>query len=105
MCEIFSKNREPFKSKHSIPKNYDAKPDKVTKEVIEIVNATFNDHFGESEPFHFAVTRDQALDALEKFIEERLNVFGDYQDAMVSEEPWMFHSHLSMYINAGLLRS
>ena len=98
-----SKNRESFKSKHSIPKNYDAKPDKVTKEVIEIVNKTFNDHFGESEPFHFAVTRDQALDALEKFIEERLNVFGDYQDAMVSQEPWMFHSHLSMYINAGLL--
>jgi deoxyribodipyrimidine photolyase-related protein len=43
------------------------------------------------------------LGALDKFIEERLILFGDYQDAMIEGEPWMYHSHLSLYINAGLL--
>ena len=29
--------------------------------------------------------------------------FGDYQDAMLSDEPFLWHSVLSMYLNAGLL--
>jgi len=49
------------------------------------------------------VTRCQALEALDKFIQQRLVNFGDYQDAMLQDEPWMFHSHLSFYLNCGLL--
>ena len=51
----------------------------------------------------FAVTRDDALEALNRFIEERLVNFGDYQDAMTSRDPWLFHN-LSMYLNNGLLQ-
>ena len=40
---------------------------------------------------------------MRKFIDERLANFGDYQDAMVQNKPWMYHSHLSFYINCGLL--
>ena len=39
---------------------------------------------------------------LAQFIEQRL-VFGDYQDAMLMHEPWMYHSHISFYLNIGLL--
>ena len=55
------------------------------------------------EPFYFAVTRQQALDALNLFILQRLPSFGDYQDAMIEGEPWMYHSHISCYLNCGLL--
>lgn len=41
--------------------------------------------------------------ALQKFIKERLKYFGDYQDAMIEGKPWMFHSHISFYLNCGLL--
>lgn len=68
-----------------------------------MVEAEFADHFGDLHPFPFAVTRDQALVVLEEFIEHRLPNFGDYQDAMVQGEPWMFHSHISFYLNCGLL--
>jgi len=49
------------------------------------------------------VTRADALRALDHFIEHRLSQFGDYQDAMIQGEPWMFHSHISFYLNCGLL--
>jgi deoxyribodipyrimidine photolyase-related protein len=79
-------------------------PDEITREVMGLVAARFGDHFGDIEPFYFAVTRAQALEVLDKFITERLPLFGDYQDAMVQGQPWMYHSHISFYLNCGLLR-
>lgn len=98
-----SENRKPPKEGLDIPATYHAQTDDITRDVMTLVEERFREHFGELEPFHFAVTRDQALYALHKFIDERLVNFGDYQDAMVQGEPWMYHSHLSFYINCGLL--
>lgn len=98
-----SENRKPPKEGLDVPATYNAQTDDITDEVIKLVADKFDDHFGDLEPFFFAVTRDQALYALDKFIEERLEKFGDYQDAMVQGEPWMYHSHISFYINCGLL--
>jgi len=71
--------------------------------VIDLVAEQFPDHFGDLKPFYFAVTRDQAFNALQLFIKTRLSHFGDYQDAMIEGEPWMYHSHISFYLNCGLL--
>ena len=79
------------------------KPDKITAAAMADVADIFPDHFGDLEPFHFAVTRAQAIEVLEHFIAERLPHFGDYQDAMVEGNPWMYHSFISAYINCGLL--
>jgi deoxyribodipyrimidine photolyase-related protein len=49
------------------------------------------------------VTRDQALAALEDFIEQRLELFGPYQDAMWRGEPWLYHARLSAALNLKLL--
>jgi deoxyribodipyrimidine photolyase-related protein len=98
-----SENRKPLKEKIIIPKTFMLKTDTITNEVISLVSKSFSDHFGDIKPFHYAVTRDQALKALKKFIKERLTNFGDYQDAMVQGEPWLFHSHIGLYLNSGLL--
>lgn len=96
-------NRKPPKNNMAVPDTYHGQVDDITREVMDLVADKFADHFGDLEPFHFAVTRDQALYALNKFIDERLGNFGDFQDAMIQGEPWMYHSHLSFYINCGLL--
>lgn len=98
-----AENRKPPKQGLNIPKPYNNKIDDITKEVVDLVDKKFSDHFGDLEPFYFAVTREQALDALKSFINQRLPDFGNYQDAMLQGEPWMYHSHLSFYINCGLL--
>jgi deoxyribodipyrimidine photolyase-related protein len=79
-------------------------PDAVTREVLAFVAGRFAGHFGDLEPFWFAVTREQALRALECFVATALPEFGDYQDAMGQGEDLLFHSALSQYINCGLLR-
>lgn len=78
-------------------------PDDVTRAVIELVEEHFADSPGTLEGFDYPVTREQALQALDDFIEHRLPQFGDYQDAMVSGAPYLFHSRLSCVLNLHLL--
>ncbi|MFF0345800.1 cryptochrome/photolyase family protein [Kribbella sp. NPDC004875] len=54
-------------------------------------------------PRRFAVTRSEALQALKRFIVDRLPDFGPYEDAMLSGDDWMAHSLLSAPLNLGLL--
>ena len=77
--------------------------DAVTEEVLALVQARFGDHFGDLRPFRFATTRAQALEALDHFIKHSLPRFGDYQDAMLRGEDFLYHALLSPYINIGLL--
>ncbi len=98
-----SENRKPPKSGLDIPPTYSTEVDEITQDVMDLVAKRFAEHFGDLEPFHFAVNRHQALEALSEFISRRLSNFGDYQDAMIEGEPWLYHSHISFYINCGLL--
>lgn len=75
----------------------------ITKQVLTLVAGRFSHHFGTLTPFHYAVTHEQAMMELDHFIEHLLPCFGDYQDAMVQDEPYLFHSLISSYLNAGLL--
>jgi deoxyribodipyrimidine photolyase-related protein len=98
-----AENRNPPKEGMKIPQACIHIPDAITLEVMSLVATKFSDHFGDLEPFYFAFTREQALRVLEHFIEQRLANFGTYQDAMLENEPWMYHSHISFYLNCGLL--
>jgi deoxyribodipyrimidine photolyase-related protein len=71
--------------------------------VINMVEARFAEHIGHTAKFGFAVTREDALKQQAHFLEYALPMFGDYQDAMLTGEPFLWHSILSPYINSGLL--
>lgn len=96
-------NRQKLPKGIKPPKPTSFDQDQITKDVIKLVKNEFNEHFGDVDNFHYAVTREQALQVLNDFIEQRLENFGRYQDAMVQDEPWLYHSHISFYLNAGLL--
>tara|TARA_Y100001960_G_scaffold333722_1_gene440528 strand:+ start:962 stop:2482 length:1521 start_codon:yes stop_codon:yes gene_type:complete len=98
-----SENRKPASNDMFMPQPYEQKADDITAEVLKLVETEFADHFGDLYPFTFAVTRTQALACLDKFFAERFELFGDYQDAMVEGQAWMYHSHISFYLNCGLL--
>ncbi|MEM1260830.1 MAG: cryptochrome/photolyase family protein [Pseudomonadota bacterium] len=96
-------NRKPPKSGTQFPEPLRFNPDALTQNVISMVSARFADHFGDIEPFWFAVTSADAERAAEHFFETALPMFGDFQDAMVHDEAFLFHSVLSHYVNLGLL--
>lgn len=98
-----SENRKPAKADLFMPTPMRVEPDAITQDVLDLVSSRFDNHFGDLSPFWFGVTRAQAETALEQFIDNALAQFGDYQDAMLDGEKFLYHSILSQYINAGLL--
>jgi deoxyribodipyrimidine photolyase-related protein len=78
-------------------------PDGITREVIALVEKRFAEHPGRLAEFDWPVTPEDAQRALDDFIEHRLADFGRYQDAMWTNEPWLYHSRLSAALNLKLL--
>lgn len=98
-----AENRKPAKADLFMPRPQPSEPDVLTRGVLDLVAARFGEHFGDLHPFWFAVTAEGAEAALQDFIAHSLPRFGDFQDAMLEGEPFLYHSVLSLYINAGLL--
>ena len=100
-----SENRKTFGKagppSHEAPRSFP--PDELTRGVIAMVNARFFQHPGDLAKFDWPVTAADAALALEDFIAHRLAKFGDWQDAMWTAEPWLFHSRLSAAMNLKLL--
>ncbi|GAB6861282.1 cryptochrome/photolyase family protein [Haloplanus litoreus] len=95
-------NRETPPADWSLPPVPRFDPDDLTRETLDWVTERF-DTWGERSGFAWPVTRPEALDALDHFVEHRLPEFGAYQDAMLGGEYALAHSLLSSSLNLGLL--
>ena len=97
-------NRKKIPAKVSIPPidNYEYP---FWKEVHSLLENAKVETIGSisKETFTWPVTREQALNALTHFIDQRLWAFGKYQDAMTVRDPFLFHSRLSFALNVKLL--
>ncbi len=78
-------------------------PDAITREVIALVERRFAAHPGRLDAFRWPVTREQALEALARFVDARLAQFGPWQDAMWTDTPFGWHSLLSPALNLKLI--
>ncbi len=96
-------NRESFKSTPRPTPPISFEPDAITREVIELIETRMPDLPGSMEGFSWAVTREQAIEALDDFIEHRLARFGPYEDAMWTGQRTLYHSRLSPAVNLHLL--
>ncbi|MCL4159794.1 UNVERIFIED_CONTAM: hypothetical protein GTU68_014170, partial [Idotea baltica] len=96
-------NRKSLPKDIELPAPYNPQADDITADVLELVADRFGGHFGTLDGFSLPVTRTQALRGLDRFIKERLPLYGDYQDAMKQGEPTLFHALIAPALNAGLL--
>lgn len=89
-------NRRPLPGGVCPPSPKRFAPDTITREVIELTCRRFASHFGDLEPFWFAVTAAGAQRAFDHFVATALPFFGNYQDAMQQGEKTLFHA-ISVY--------
>lgn len=96
-------NRESFKGppRPSDPPRFEM--DVITREVADMVGKKLPNLPGTIDTFNWPVTREQALQCLDAFIEDRLRKFGPYEDAMWTNQRTLYHSRLSPAINLHLL--
>lgn len=87
----------------SLPAPVRFEPDAQTREVIDLVATRFAAHPGSLDQFDWPITPQQAEAALADFIAHRLPLFGQYQDAMWTAEPWLYHARLAAAMNLKLL--
>lgn len=96
-------NRKPARADLFVPRPPRFAPDEESRAVIAMVADRFAGHIGSLDHFGFPVTRGDAETARDWFLDHALARFGDHQDAMLTGEPFLWHSLLSPAINIGLL--
>ena len=98
-----AENRKPAKGDLFMPAPKRFKPDAITSDVLALVENRFPNNFGDLHPFWFGVTAKHAKAAFAKFVKNALPLFGDFQDAMLTDQRFLHHSITAQYLNLGLL--
>lgn len=96
-------NRKKIPKGLDLPSLPEFKLSKYHNEVSTLIEKYFTDHPGELGNIWFPVTRKQAMKSLKVFLDKRIENFGIYEDAMVPNKNFLFHSTISPLLNIGLL--
>ncbi|MEM6727612.1 MAG: cryptochrome/photolyase family protein [Pseudomonadota bacterium] len=67
------------------------------------VEADFGDNYGSLSTLIYPTSHGEAEAWLQAFLKERFALFGDYEDAIVKGESWLWHGVLTPMMNTGLL--
>jgi deoxyribodipyrimidine photolyase-related protein len=98
-----AQNRRRLPKNVAVPPWPGLTPTRHVEEVSDLVEQRFPDHPGSVADFWLPTTRRQALEWVDAFLEDRLALFGDYEDALSRRGPVLFHSVLSPVLNLGLI--
>ena len=96
-------NRNKWKGQPPIPDLPDQR--KKVDDLIDLIRDQGIRTIGTIDPndFNWPTNRTEALDLLEYFCEHLLPFFGTYQDAMHTDQPFLFHSRLSFALNLKII--
>lgn len=98
-----TENRKKVPKGTAIPTYTPPSANEWVKEAQEYVNQNFGENYGDAAPFFYPINHAEAEIHLQHFIQQRFADFGIYEDAIVKEEHWLWHSVLTPMLNIGLL--
>ena len=96
-------NRKKIPKEFNFPENIEFKETKHTKYLKKIIEEKFKGHVGSTDNFWICTTREGSWKKFNHFVENKLNLFGDYEDAVDQRDNFLFHSSLSPLMNMGLI--
>lgn len=98
-----SENRKKIPKGVHLPAKPAPESNRFIEEAKRYVEKHFPENPGSVDDFFFPVTHEASERWFKDFLREKLKFFGDYQDAMLKDEPFLFHSILTPMLNVGLL--
>ncbi len=98
-----AENRAKLPKNHVPPMEPRVAANDFTREAADYVSRHFPDNPGSLKHFRWPVTRREAERWLDRFIDERLEHFGLYEDAISTEHATLHHSAITPMLNIGLL--
>jgi deoxyribodipyrimidine photolyase-related protein len=98
-----NRKKVPKKLIATIPSLLQLQRDGHDYEAAKYVLKNFPDHPGNLNELYYPTSHKNAEKWLDHFIKVRLTQFGDYEDAIVEGESWLWHSVLTPMLNIGLL--
>ncbi len=98
-----NRKKIPKKMLGNIPRLNKPTHDEIDQQARQHVMRRYKDHPGEIEHLIYPTSHGDAQKWLDNFIKHRFELFGDYEDAMVQGENWLWHSVLTPMLNVGLL--
>lgn len=98
-----AENRKKLPKTVAVPEPYQPSEAHEISEAREWVKSRFPEALGQSYHFQYGISREEAFEALELFLKERFQLFGDYEDAISMNHRVAFHSVLTPYLNIGLI--
>ena len=98
-----TENRKRVPKGLIIPANPTAMQDRFAEEARRYVSKWFPKAIGPDQDLQYPHTRKESLRWVQQFIAERLDQFGDYEDAILTNESVLFHSCLTPMLNIGLI--
>jgi deoxyribodipyrimidine photolyase-related protein len=96
-------NRKKIPKNIQLPEKFKNSKSKYVKEIISLINDNFSEHPGKISEIWMPLTRQEALKNLDNFISLKFENFGSYEDAILIEDNFLFHSALSPSLNLGLI--
>ncbi|MEO0337128.1 MAG: cryptochrome/photolyase family protein, partial [Pseudomonadota bacterium] len=96
-----SDNRDRLPKDHKVLQSILFEPPAEAKKVKVLIEKHFSDHPGEITKSWLPFDRAQALQQFQFFLERKFDSFGQYQDAIDPDEPFLYHSLLSVALNLG----
>lgn len=96
-------NRKKIPREMAIPAIPSYESNRFVEEAKRYVEKHFPENPGSVDDFIYPITHEASERWLKSFLRRKLKSFGDYQDAMLEKEPFLFHSVLSPMLNIGLL--
>lgn len=96
-------NRKKIPDDFQIPSLPNFTEDADVKDVKKTVDDFFPNHPGNVSSYWLGSSRKDALKTLDVFIKDKIINFGDYEDAVKKNSPFLLHSVLSPYLNVGLI--